>query len=102
MWFALVTPVFEAPTKEMRAALPKEISMSKHTSNCSAASSLIAGLLQGDAAMVGRTLNADVIVEPKRGPLIPGFAEVKAAAIAAGAHGATISGAGPTIVAVAS
>lgn len=39
-------------------------------------------------------------MEPRRAPLIPGLSAVKVAAISAGAHGATISGAGPTAVAV--
>ena len=41
-------------------------------------------------------------MEPVRGPLIPGFAAVKEAALAAGAFGCTISGAGPTAVAIVS
>lgn len=60
----------------------------------------MAGVLGGDAALVGRALDSDIIVEPVRGPLIPGFAAVKRAARAAGAYGCTISGAGPTCVAV--
>lgn len=39
-------------------------------------------------------------MEAARGPLIPGFAQVKQAAMDAGAYGCTISGAGPTVVAV--
>ena len=52
------------------------------------------------AALVGAALGSDVLIEPARGPLIPGFAAVKAAAMQAGALGCTISGAGPTCVAV--
>ena len=37
IWFVIVTPVFEAPTKKMRAALPKEISMQSHIENTGAA-----------------------------------------------------------------
>lgn len=44
----------------------------------------IAGILTGDAALVGKSLDSDIIIEPVRGPLIPGFAAVKAAAKAAG------------------
>ena len=40
--------------------------------------------MSGDAALVGKALDSDVIVEPVRGPLVPGFAAVKAAAKAAG------------------
>ncbi len=60
----------------------------------------MAGILEGDASLVGRALDSDSIIEPVRGPLIPGFADVKLAAKEAGAYGCTISGAGPTAVAV--
>jgi homoserine kinase len=50
--------------------------------------------------MLGKALDSEVVVEAARGPLIPGFAAVKEAARAAGAYGCTISGAGPTVVAV--
>lgn len=46
--------------------------------------SLVAGILTGDAALIGKALDSDAIVEPVRGPLIPGFAAVKEAAKAAG------------------
>ena len=101
LWFCLVTPVFEAPTREMRAALPKEISMKLHIANTAAAAGVVAGVLGGDAALIGASLNDDTIVEPARGPLIPGFFAVKKAAMDAGAFGCTISGAGPTVVAIA-
>ena len=42
--------------------------------------------MTGNAALVGQSLDSDIIVEPVRGPLIPGFAAVKAAAKAAGVH----------------
>ena len=101
LWFCLVTPVFEAPTREMRAALPKNITMALHVANAAAGAGLVTGILNGDARMLGAALADDTIVEVARGPLIPGFAVVKEAAIAAGAYGCTISGAGPTIVAIA-
>ncbi|KAK7300030.1 hypothetical protein RJT34_10861 [Clitoria ternatea] len=75
LYFVLVTPEFEAPTKKMRAALPAEIGMVHHVWNCSQAGALVASVLQGMEA-------------------------VKRAAINAGAFGCTISGAGPTAVAV--
>ncbi|CAI8587194.1 unnamed protein product [Vicia faba] len=100
LYFVLVTPEFEAPTKKMRAALPLEIGMPHHVWNCSQAGALVAGVLQGDLFMLGKALSSDKIVEPKRAPLIPGMDAVKKAAIEAGAYGCTISGAGPTAVAV--
>ncbi|KAJ0681952.1 putative homoserine kinase [Helianthus annuus] len=98
--FVLVNPEFEAPTKKMRAALPTEISMSQHIWNSSQAGALVAAVLQGDLIGLGKALSNDKIVEPKRAPLIPGMEEVKRAALEAGAFGCTISGAGPTAVAI--
>lgn len=102
LWFAIVTPKFEAPTREMRAVIPAEVPFKAHVNNSIAGATLVASVLSGDTAELGRALNSDGIVEPARGPVIPGFAAVKAAALDAGAYGATISGAGPTVVAVAS
>ncbi|KAA8546184.1 hypothetical protein F0562_020922 [Nyssa sinensis] len=100
LFFVLVNPEFEAPTKKMRAALPTEITMSHHVWNCSQAAALVASVLQGDLRGLGTALSSDKIVEPRRAPLIPGMEGVKKAAIEAGAFGCTISGAGPTAVAV--
>ncbi|XP_073144075.1 homoserine kinase isoform X1 [Henckelia pumila] len=100
LFFVLVNPEFEAPTKKMRAVLPQEITMSHHVWNSSQAGALVASVLQGDLKGLGRALSSDKIVEPRRAPLIPGMEAVKKAAIAAGAFGCTISGAGPTAVAV--
>lgn len=100
LFFVLVNPKFEAPTAQMRAVLPQVVPMAAAINNCAMGASLIAGIMSGDAALVGKALDSDVIVEPVRGPLVPGFAAVKAAAKAAGAFGCTISGAGPTCVAV--
>ncbi|XP_042051460.1 homoserine kinase-like [Salvia splendens] len=74
--------------------------MSNHIWNCSQAGALVASMLQGDLIGLGKALSSDKIVEPRRAPLIPGMEAVKKAAIEAGAFGCTISGAGPTAVAV--
>ncbi|CAN7101284.1 hypothetical protein BRARA_F02562 [Brassica rapa] len=100
LFFVLVSPEFEAPTKKMRAALPTEIPMAHHVWNSSQAAALVAAVLEGDAVMLGKALSGDRVVEPTRAPLIPGMEAVKKAALEAGAFGCTISGAGPTAVAV--
>lgn len=56
----------------------------------------LTGLARGDTALIAEGLR-DVLVEPRRASLVPGFAEVKAAALAHGALGASISGAGPSV-----
>lgn len=55
----------------------------------------LTGLQRGDAELIRAGLN-DLLVEPRRAPLIPGFARAKAAALDHGALGASISGAGPS------
>ncbi|MCB9171827.1 MAG: homoserine kinase [Ardenticatenales bacterium] len=98
--FVLVTPDFELPTRDARAVLPARIPLGDHVANAANVGALVAALYGGDMALLGRAL-ADSIVEPARAPLIPGFAQVQAAARAAGAWGCSISGAGPTLFAVA-
>ncbi|MDH4064061.1 MAG: homoserine kinase, partial [Acidobacteriota bacterium] len=61
---------------------------------------LVAALFQSDRALLGRSLE-DVIVEPKRASLVPGFYPVKAAALREGALGCSLSGSGPSIFALA-
>ncbi|BBN13817.1 homoserine kinase [Marchantia polymorpha subsp. ruderalis] len=100
LYFVLVIPEFEAPTKEMRAVLSPEISMKSHVSNCSQAAALVSAILLGDARLLGSALGSDTIVEPKRGPLIPGMLAVKLVSMKHDAFGCTISGAGPTTVAI--
>jgi homoserine kinase len=57
------------------------------------------GLLRGDYDLIGRSL-VDYIAEPHRSKLIPGFYEMKEAAINAGALGSSISGSGPSVFAL--
>jgi homoserine kinase len=59
---------------------------------------VLAGCYRADAALVREGLR-DVLVEPRRAPLIPGFERVRAAALEADAMGAGISGAGPSVFA---
>ncbi|KAJ6812743.1 putative homoserine kinase [Iris pallida] len=100
LFFVLVSPDFEAPTKKMRAALPADIAMKDHVFNASQAAALVVAVLRGDVEELGAAMGSDRIVEPRRAGLIPGMIDVKRAAVEAGAFGCTISGAGPTAVAV--
>ena len=61
-------------------------------------SQVLLGCERGDAALVRAGLR-DALVEPRRAPLVPGFAAVKQAAMDAGAMGASLSGAGPSVFA---
>jgi homoserine kinase len=59
----------------------------------------VAGILKGDYGLISRSLK-DVIIEPTRSVLIPGYYEVKEAALNAGVLGSGISGSGPSIFAL--
>lgn len=100
LFFVLVSPEFEAPTKKMRALVPAEIGMKDHIFNSSQAAALVAAVVSGDVRVLGESMGRDRIVEPRRAGEIPGMEGVKRAAMEAGAFGCTISGAGPTAVAV--
>jgi len=88
-------------TKKARAVLPKSVRLSETIRNIGSSSLVLAGLLRSDPKLLGEGMAGDVIVEPKRIPLYPGCAEAKKAAMDVGALGATLSGAGPTMIAIA-
>ena len=95
---ALVHPDVVLQTRRAREALAGSYALSDFVAQSGNLALVIAGCFQGDAALVRSGL-ADVLVEPRRAPLIAGFAEVKQAALDAGAMGASISGAGPSVFA---
>jgi len=86
-------------TAEARAVLPRDLPRATALHQLAQVGAMVAALYSGDLALLGRALD-DRIAEPARAPLLPGFREAKAAALAAGALGASISGAGPTAFAL--
>ncbi|HWY36025.1 MAG TPA: homoserine kinase, partial [Nitrosopumilaceae archaeon] len=84
-----------------RGVLPKQIKLSDHVRNLSNAAAMTAGFMKQDTLMIGSSVR-DIIVEPARQHMIPGFIQVKENALRAGALGFTISGAGPSVIAFAS
>ncbi len=99
LFASIVHPQIEVNTKDARGILDKEISLGTTITQMGNVAGLVAGLLLPDYDLIGRSL-VDVIIEPSRSILIPQFAEVKAAAIAAGALGCSISGSGPSLFAL--
>jgi len=85
-------------TKISRSVIPKTVKLSDLTANLSNAANIVSGFLLKDSDLIGRSIQ-DVIVEPARKHLIPGFSKVKNNALSAGALGVTISGAGPSVIA---
>ncbi len=96
----LATPDAELRTAEARRVLPRDVSRAVAVHQLAHTGALIAGLCLGDLALIGRAID-DRIAEPVRAPLLAGFSEAKAAALGAGALGASISGSGPTAFALA-
>lgn len=88
-------------TQVSRSVLPKQVKLSDHVRNLSNAAAMTAGFMKHDTLMIGGSVR-DIIVEPARQHLIPGFIQVKENALQAGALGFTISGAGPSVIAFAS
>jgi homoserine kinase len=97
----IAVPKIDVPkkkTKVSRGAIPKKIKLTDSILNLSNAAAIVAGFMKKDPELIGDSIK-DVIVEPARQHMIPGFTKVKENAIKAGAFGVTISGAGPSIIA---
>ena len=97
----IAVPDIDVPkkkTKVSRGVIPKKIRLTDSVLNLSNASAIVAGFMRGDPELIGSSIK-DVIVEPARQHMIPGFTKVKQNALKAGALGVTISGAGPSVIA---
>jgi homoserine kinase len=100
LFVAVVHPHCEVSTAEARARLAgRGYALSDIVANAGNLGALVAALHRGDLPLLGRSI-ADRIVEPLRAPMIPAYAEVRAAARDAGALGCGISGSGPSMFAL--
>lgn len=97
--FVLVTPDYAVRTAAARAVLPKQVSREDAIAQAASLGALLLGFERGDVELI-RDAMLDRIAEPARAKLYPGYAEARAAALAAGAAGVAVSGAGPTALAV--
>ena len=96
MFVTVVHPQIEVRTSDSRQILRKEIQLKDAIRQWGNIAGLVAGFMKSDYGLIGRSLE-DVIVEPVRSILIPGFDEVKKRSKEAGALGGGISGSGPSI-----
>jgi len=99
LYAAVVLPELQILTAEARSILRKEIPMHDAVTQWGNLGGMVAGIMMSDYGLIGRSLK-DVIAEPYRQALIPGFLQVKQAAISHGALGCSISGAGPAVFAL--
>ena len=95
----LIIPNIQILTKDSRDVIPNKIDKRNFITNMANTASITAAFCKNDYALLKDNL-IDVIIEPARAKLIPGLADIKSAAVKAGADGCTISGAGPAIFAI--
>jgi len=93
----LVVPAEAVRTRAARAALPKRVPMADAVANVGHTAQLVLGLARGDLSLIARGLE-DRLHQPHRARLYPRSAELVASSRELGALGATISGAGPTVL----
>jgi homoserine kinase len=96
MYVTVVHPQIEVKTSDARQILRKEVQLKDAIKQWGNIAGLVAGFLQSDYQLISRSLE-DVIIEPIRSILIPGFDEVKTQCKEAGALGGGISGSGPSV-----
>lgn len=94
----LVHPHVEVKTRDARQVLRQSVPLKDAITQWGNTAALVAGMMKPDYELIGRSLQ-DVVAEPVRSVLIPGFYSIKAKAVEAGALGCGISGSGPTMFA---
>lgn len=97
---AVVHPQIEIKTEDTRKILRKQIPLGKAVIQWGNIGGLVAGLQTGDIDLISRSMQ-DVIIEPIRSVLIPGYDAVKQSAMDHDAIGAGIAGSGPSVFALA-
>ena len=98
--FVVAMPELSLLTRDARAVLPQAVPLPLALDHARNLASLVHALHAEDRALLKATLR-DLIAEPHRAGLVPGFRETQAAALEAGAWGCSLSGAGPALFAVA-
>lgn len=98
LYCTIANPHVEVRTSDARKILRKEILLKDAVIQWGNVAGLISGLYTSDYELIGRSLQ-DVIIEPERALLIPGYFKVKEMAMKTGALGCSLSGSGPSIFA---
>lgn len=96
LFVTIIHPQIEVRTSDARQILRQQVLLKDAIKQWGNIAGLVAGFLKNDHDLIGRSLE-DVIIEPIRSILIPGFDEVKSRSKEAGALGGGISGSGPSM-----
>lgn len=94
----LVHPAVTIETRDGRSLLRPDVPLETHVRQSQYLAGFVAGCLRNDLDQISRCLR-DIVIEPQRSRLIPGFDEARDAALEAGALGCSISGSGPSVFA---
>jgi homoserine kinase len=97
---AVLHPHLSVKTAAARAILGDTVRLPDAIRQWGNVGALVAALFSSDLGLLARSIE-DVVAEPKRADLVPGFHAVKAAALASGALGCSLSGSGPSVFALA-
>ncbi len=95
----LIHPHITLSTSQMRQILRTQVNLSDAVRQWGNIAAFVVALQNNDFSLMRRSLN-DVIIEPTRGKVIPGYEQAKKAALQNGALGSGISGSGPSIFAL--
>lgn len=99
LYATLVHPHIELKTSDSRRVLKPTVNLKDAIAQTGNIAGLMIGLTSEDYSLISRSLK-DTIAEPIRSAFIPGFEQVRKAAVKAGALGSGISGSGPTMFAL--
>jgi homoserine kinase len=97
----VASPALSLATREARRVLPREVPLSLAVAHAENLAGFVHALHTDDRALLRATLR-DLLAEPWRADLVPGFREAQAGALGAGALGCSLSGSGPAVFAVSS
>lgn len=100
MYVAIVYPEVDVPTKDARQMIRSKVLLKDAVTQWGNVAGLVSGLFMNDFDLIGRSMK-DVLIEPTRSILIPGFEEMRTLAMENGAIGFGISGSGPSVFSLA-
>jgi homoserine kinase len=99
VYCVLIHPHMNVSTKQARKILSRQVNLDDFVKQSANLAAFIAALYTSNLALLKKTLT-DILIEPQRAHLVPGFYKVKHAALAHGALGVSFSGSGPSIFAL--
>lgn len=99
MGAVVVQPHLEVEVRKARRLLSDEIELGDFVDQSANLAGFIGGCFRDDRKLIGRSLQ-DLVVEPQRAHLVPGFSDIKQVAVEHGALGCSLSGAGPAMFAL--